>query len=319
MRSFTGTENYAFPTHTDIVQRICQFRQGLSVLSGTIKNREFEPIILSTNTCDTNRGSRLDLLILIKSAIIYRSRRATIRNLWANNHCWGQLNVRHVFVLGTMKNTSSLWSKLIQQEYRLFGDLIQGNFIDHYYNNTHKMIFAIRWAVAFCPETRWILFVDDDYFVDTRLVSNFLTQLDPRLTSRLLIGNVYAASPVYRRGIDRSKWTVSYSLYPYHTYPKFVPAGFFLLGTDLALDIYVGSRYTRFFPFDDVFLGLIMNKLLLRPTHKSEWRMQTSAQFRTNQSFACHGVITSTQQQIYWKAAHLHSMCLHTVDQLSVL
>ncbi|VDP93366.1 unnamed protein product [Echinostoma caproni] len=255
----------------------------------------------------------LDLLILIKSAITHRSRRMIIRNLWANNQCWGNLIVRHVFVLGTVKSISDVWLKLIDKESQQFGDLIQGNFIDNYYNNTHKMIFSIRWAIAFCPETRWYLFVDDDFFIDTRLFSVVLKQLDPRLSGRLVIGDLARASPVLRRNLHRSKWTVSYSLYPQNTYPKFVQAGIFLMGASMALDVYVGSRFTRFFPFDDVFIGLVLNKLLRRPIHLNHLiltRPRADVFYKVNKSLALHGVYSPGRQRSYWRSAKLQQMCL---------
>ncbi len=62
----------------------------------------------------------------------------------------------------------------IEKESALFGDLVQGDFHDNYYNNTLKTMAGLRWAAEMCPTSRFYLFVDDDYYVSPRNLLRFL-------------------------------------------------------------------------------------------------------------------------------------------------
>ncbi len=40
----------------------------------------------------------------------------------------------------------------VEQEFAQYKDLVQGNFIDSYFNNTWKTALGLRWAVEHCPK-----------------------------------------------------------------------------------------------------------------------------------------------------------------------
>jgi hypothetical protein len=41
---------------------------------------------------------------------------------------------------------------VVEQEFAQYKDLVQGNFIDSYFNNTWKTALGLRWAVEHCPK-----------------------------------------------------------------------------------------------------------------------------------------------------------------------
>jgi len=66
-----------------------------------------------------------------------------------------------------------------RQESVRYGDLLVGNFTDHYYNNTLKFIHSIGLAKNFCGNSAsgegdgattvpYVFLVDDDYLVSIR-------------------------------------------------------------------------------------------------------------------------------------------------------
>ena len=71
-------------------------------------------------------------------------------------------------------NKEDEMQKRVSEEYREFGDIVQGDFVDSYYNNTIKTMMGLRWAVEACPKARFYTFVDDDYYVSTRNLLRFL-------------------------------------------------------------------------------------------------------------------------------------------------
>jgi hypothetical protein len=42
----------------------------------------------------------------------------------------------------------------VEQEFAQHKDLVQGNFVDSYFNNTWKTALGFRWAVEHCPKAR---------------------------------------------------------------------------------------------------------------------------------------------------------------------
>jgi hypothetical protein len=40
----------------------------------------------------------------------------------------------------------------VEKEFAQYKDLVQGNFIDSYFNNTWKTALGLRWAVEHCPK-----------------------------------------------------------------------------------------------------------------------------------------------------------------------
>ena len=42
-------------------------------------------------------------------------------------------------------------------------DMVHGDFIDHYYNNTLKFSVALKYIFNYCTNTRYVLIIDGDY------------------------------------------------------------------------------------------------------------------------------------------------------------
>lgn len=92
------------------------------------------------------------LAMVIKSRVNHFLNREVLRNTWAQQDEHGL--VRRVFTIGLPKpshETNMILNKL-KAENDTFGDLVQQDFYDDYYNNTLKTMMAIRWASEFCSQ-----------------------------------------------------------------------------------------------------------------------------------------------------------------------
>ncbi|KAF6772041.1 hypothetical protein AHF37_08816 [Paragonimus kellicotti] len=259
------------------------------------------------NLCKTPHSSPVHLLVLIKSALTHTVRRKAIRKLWANNNCWKDLTVRHVFLLGTTINQSR--AQNIIQESRRFADLIQQDFLDHYYNNTLKVLFGLEWALAFCPETQWLLFVDDDMFVNPRNVISILHSLNSSPVTNLLLGAQRTHSEVMR---NAGKWNIGEDDYPHSHYPTYVSGAAIFIGAELALDLYICSRFTKVIPFDDVYFGLLLNKLLHFPLHLLDIYLgdpQHLTKSVRSKKLVMHNIRSQFRQKKMWDELELFMLC----------
>lgn len=119
----------------------------------------------------------LRLVIIIKSAMHHSGRRNAIRQSWGFEKRFSDVAIRTIFVIGVSAGDSFQDIDLqtsIDKESEQYGDIVQGNFIDTYYNNTIKTMMGLRWVIEYCPRSRFFMFVDDDFYVSTKNVLRFL-------------------------------------------------------------------------------------------------------------------------------------------------
>lgn len=195
------------------------------------------------------------LTIIVKTAVKNVERREAIRQTWGAQGIYDHVKIRTLFNLGRSLDTSS------DEESERYGDIIQSDFVDSYYNNTYKTIMGLRYAYEHCPSSDYFVLVDDDYYVS---LANMLKVLPPSKDATFYSGKVHFEPPVFRNPIR--KWYVPLKDYPYDKYPNFVAGGFIMLTKNTLNNIYLASQFTQHFVFDDVFLGIIAFKLKIPPT-----------------------------------------------------
>ncbi|TGZ61378.1 hypothetical protein CRM22_008020 [Opisthorchis felineus] len=305
--SFTGPQQFAFPMSVDLLALICKFRQGHSLETELLNDRDFPFLINQPELCTDIESAELDLILLIRTECKHRVRRNIIRRLWANNSCWGEIRVKHVFLLGKVEQKQHMSG--VEREARQYRDIVQQDFFDTYRNITYKFLLGLQWTLAYCSQSKWLLFIDDDFFVNPRQMASLLQDLRRMPRRYLILGSQHTMSDTIR---DQSKWGISRSLYPFGSYPNFLSGGSQLIGADLALDIYISSRFTNYFPLDDVFTGLILNKLMVTPVHSRNVIIHLpSRRFRliSENILTRHSLQTPSQQRLLWWKLGLSNVC----------
>ena len=48
----------------------------------------------------------------------------------------------------------------------MYGDLVQGNFMDTYRNLTYKTVLGHMWVSSFCSQAEFVVKTDDEIYVD---------------------------------------------------------------------------------------------------------------------------------------------------------
>ncbi|XP_055621807.1 beta-1,3-galactosyltransferase 9 [Toxorhynchites rutilus septentrionalis] len=192
------------------------------------------------------------VLILVHSAPTNWYNRNTIRDTW------GQYDPRAklVFLLGAV-NSSAL-QRRIQQENRLYDDIVQGNFVDAYRNMTYKHVMALKWFTYHCPDAKYILKADDDVFVNTPVLYDVLESTTQR--RKLLFCQEINRAAVKRT--HRSKWYVSVTEYRNKYYPNHCPGYSIIYTPDVAFQLYQEAQQQPYFWIDDVHLtGTIAKRI----------------------------------------------------------
>ncbi|CAD5234133.1 unnamed protein product [Bursaphelenchus xylophilus] len=195
--------------------------------------------------CDYNKTS---LLIIIKSAPDRIDRRNAYRRTLLKVKTYQKWRVRTIFVLGLEGNKVNR----VVSEAKAFGDIVVGDFLDHYFNNTYKLVYSIKTAREYCDETPYLISLDDDYMISIPNIINYLSKHTKN--EQLYAGWRIDSSP-FRLRFQR--FSVSLKEYPYSLYPPYITGGMVIFTPQAVKEFYAAIKYLRFFKFDDVYAGII--------------------------------------------------------------
>lgn len=227
---------------------------------------------LSNPKCHTESyfdDPSLRLTLVVKSTVGDFEKRNAIRSTWGQEYRSEipEASIRTVFNLGSSQN--KYIQDLVTEEADVFGDILQSDFHDAYFNNTFKTVMGIKWAFENCHSTNFFFFIDEDFFISTRnLVKFLLSKKDEYEKVSLYMGHVHKYPRPYRN--ISNKWFVSRKEYPFTTYPPFVAGGGVIFSQKGLQDVHFGISYTQHFRLDDVFIGLVAMKSNIQPQHNPE-------------------------------------------------
>uniref|UniRef100_A0A1Q3FWG1 Hexosyltransferase n=1 Tax=Culex tarsalis TaxID=7177 RepID=A0A1Q3FWG1_CULTA len=216
------------------------------------RKREDDADAPSDSLKSDDRRSPL-VLVLVHSAPTNWYKRNTIRDTWGRYDPRAKL----VFLLGAVN--SSVLQRRIEQENRMYDDIVQGSFLDAYRNMTYKHVMALKWFTYHCPEAKYVLKADDDVFVNTPALYDVLAGLQTQ-RRRLLFCQEIRNAPVKRT--HRSKWFVSIPEYRDKYYPDHCPGYSILYTPDVAYQLYREAMRQPYFWIDDVHItGTIARRI----------------------------------------------------------
>ena len=66
------------------------------------------------------------------------------------------------------------WDCFIIHNSSYLKDILQWDFMDTYNNLTIKSILALKWASTFCSNAKFVIKMDDDVFLNSVNLANFL-------------------------------------------------------------------------------------------------------------------------------------------------
>nr|XP_057926835.1 beta-1,3-galactosyltransferase 1-like [Doryrhamphus excisus] len=155
---------------------------------------------------------------------------------------------------------------MLGQESGTHADLIQMDFMDTYENLTIKTMMIMNWLATFCPDVVYAMKVDADIFVNVFYLVRMLRRSPRR---GYITGSVISDGKPRRKG--DSKWVLSEQMYPEDGFPPYVSGAGYVFSIDLAAEISWASRFTRMVPLEDVYVGLCLRVLGIRPAYAITW------------------------------------------------
>ena len=238
--------------------------------------RRFE-FLLNSDVCGPSSPSSpaVQLLVSVTSHASHASLRQAFRRALPAD-VLRRFQMRRIFVVarinGRQTDYGAANQTALEEEHLLYGDIVQGDFLESYRNLSYKHVLGLKYAVHYCPQARYVLKMDDDIAVDIFQVLRFMQdsningagggdeEEEEEDQSLKIAGAVMRGDELNPLRDARSKWCVSYDEYSPSKYPPFCSGWAYAATMASARQLARISEWTPFFWIDDVYVtGLLAN------------------------------------------------------------
>ncbi|XP_028678820.1 beta-1,3-galactosyltransferase 2-like [Erpetoichthys calabaricus] len=211
------------------------------------------------------------LVLMIPVAPQDRAARDAIRKTWGYERLLPEVKIVRLFYLGLppAEQGMSLQHE-VGRESAEHGDIIQKDFWDTYANLAIKTMMIMDWLATYCPRASYAMKIDSDMFLNVELLVK--KYLNPQASSpkKNYIAGVVIGDGMANRNRD-SKWYMPPEAYPERAYPPYLSGSGYVFSMDLAPKISLASQSIRPVPLEDVYVGLCLRKLGVKPTRHYVW------------------------------------------------
>ncbi|XP_004594236.2 beta-1,3-galactosyltransferase 5 [Ochotona princeps] len=240
------------------------------------------------------------LVLLVTSSHQQVAARMAIRKTWGKERTVRGQQVQAFFLLGVTANKAEMTA--VTQESQQYRDIIQKDFEDVYFNLTLKTLMGLEWVHHFCPQAAYVMKTDSDMFINVHYLTELL--LRRNRTTHFFTGYLKMNEFPIRQKFN--KWFVSKLEYPWDKYPPFCSGTAYVLSADVASEVYNVSELVPFIKLEDVFVGLCVARLGIRPEelHSEQTFFPGGLRFSTcrfRKIVACHSV-KPADLLIFWQA-----------------
>ena len=191
--------------------------------------------------CDRDYERAVKRVVVgVASDVTNWDRRKTQRNSWASvsniERVQSEKNVQMamVFVVGHNQQMSQSEKRSLKREMALYGDVIQGNFLESYFNLTLKVQLLFDWTATHCSEWDFLVKTDDDMYLNLDLLAGYVSTIHS--AEEVFAGKYFLYQKPHRD--PSSKWHMARHLYPRSTYPPFCIGALYMLNLRLVLQIH---------------------------------------------------------------------------------
>nr|KAG5712162.1 hypothetical protein BaRGS_014512 [Batillaria attramentaria] len=244
-----------FPDEEYLVQN-----ESLFVPRETVVNSYTpEYIIQAQELCEADGPF---LLVAVPSIRNHTIRRKAIRKTWAGpgyGSPWPRKTLRHsvkvVFFFGTGVEGDK--DVKLEAEAKLYGDIVQADFVDTYRNLTLKMAAVLHWTANHCPGARHVIKVDEDTIVNLPLLVDVL-ELVSAHQGRYVMGYKHLSKqPIV---IREGRWKVDEDAYPLSVFPNYLYGHSYVISGDAVQELLSAYQRMPSVPTEDAFFTGILAK-----------------------------------------------------------
>ncbi|XP_045211242.2 beta-1,3-galactosyltransferase 1-like [Mercenaria mercenaria] len=203
--------------------------------------------------------SNLTILVMVLSAPNNFQKRITIRETWANGSLYSSYGtIKVIFLLGIIDDSKVQYN--IEKEFKRYGDIVQGSFVDSYHNLSHKSVMGYKWATERCRKAKYVIKTDDDIVINMFRV--FKSDIHVMSVNQNHVHcQRFTGSLVVRE--KQHKYYVGPNQFKGRTfYPPYCNGQYVLMLNVIVPYLYESALQTPLFWIDDVFIyGLVMGNI----------------------------------------------------------
>lgn len=217
--------------------------------STIVNYRDFKYLI-SKPKCEFKFDSKWNktlpyMLILVHSEPSSFERRGLIRDTWGHF----DYRMKMYFLLGA--TTSSEIQQKVYKENSKHNDIIQGNFIDSYRNNTYKSVMGLKWFTYNCADAKFLVNMEDTVFINTPYVYEFMEREEKISPINHILGDYIPPLLKYKSG----KYAVTDEEFKSRYFPSYARRYALIYSNDVAVRMYEKAQNMNFFWIDDIFIS----------------------------------------------------------------
>lgn len=212
------------------------------------------------NQPDLCQNRKPFLVLLIPVTPQNSEARITIRKTWGQENLVPNVDIARVFVLGEPREHDPKLEEDLQKESVAYRDIVQMDFLDTYNNLTIKTMMIMNWVASYCPSAQYAMKIDADIFLNVPYLVKYLQN---KAKHNYITGSVI--NDAHPRRHQDSKWYISEELYSANMFPPYLAGAGYVFSVDLAKKILLASKFVRPIPIEDVYVGLCLHFLSIRP------------------------------------------------------
>lgn len=295
----------SFTKVTDVENMIGKLPQQIQNFVSQMHKRDYTTLIQPDGICGAGAKDEKEpplLLLAIKTTELNFRNRQAVRQTWGKEG-WAEGHngsssggyIRRVFLLGRDHeiNHSVISSELLQLESKHYGDILQWDFKDTFFNLTLKDVLFWSWFSRFCGKTRFVFKGDDDVFVNTpRMITYLRDQLKTpqvrKTMNSFMVGDVIGAA--FPSRVNDCKYFIPENFYK-GLYPAYAGGGGVVYSGLLAKRLHGMSKRVHLFPIDDVYVGMCMVRLNAFPVHHPAFLTFDFSEKEAKESCSYHTIL----------------------------
>lgn len=227
----------------------------------------FSNIISPWDVCGGT--NKIDMLMIITTVPKATVARRVMRETWLSYTRNNTANTRYVFLFGGGWDAKN--QEILRNESRIYGDILQDDFKDAYYNLTQKVLMGYKWALKNCKRATFVLRTADDNFIN---VPDMVKEIQRNEIpwKRGQIGRVMRNLYINRE--KKYKWYISEKETPNKIYPDYAIGTAFLFSMESVREVVAMSPHIPFYPIEDAYFGFLLRELRMKVIHSQGFNVE---------------------------------------------
>ncbi|GFS24902.1 beta-1,3-galactosyltransferase 1-like [Elysia marginata] len=281
---------------SELASVLSKFQERVAIKIRSIINPHNYDFIL--NVPKACKDKEVDIVISVPSRVESFEQRQGVRETWGQIARDAANKTVLLFFFG--ETADQELQKKLENESRVYGDIVQENFVDSYLNLSLKSVAIVRWTSLFCPHSKFLLKADDDMYINVPLLLSML-RIQLERGPLFILGRVHHGVSPYR--YVSHKWFVPYSQYKYKQFPNYVSGTAYSMSTAAAMRIYLESSFVPLINMEDTYIsGILADSASVPRVHDIKFnghaRLQpTGCAFR--EMVTAHGFSTEEMKTIH--------------------